>query len=146
MLEEGVIISGGLFSVSESLFCGWIIIMVNPYYCVAIYVLYIHIHTYMIDRLIDRYNRAQSKCTKLWKQSSAIKQLLETFFSRHKNLKWLHYRWYMYEHKVCSVISKPSQNSSRCASSFKYSLVLLNSWEVNFTKVKSLEFLAHCLW
>ena len=80
MLEKGVIISGGLFSVSESLFCGWIMIMVNPYYCVAIYVLYIHIHTYMIDRSIDRYNRAQSKCTKPWKQSSAIEQLLETLF------------------------------------------------------------------
>ena len=32
---------------------------------------------------------------------------------------WLHHRLYMYEHNVCSVISEPSQSSSRRVSSFK---------------------------
>ena len=56
---------------------------------------------------------------------------------RHKDVHWLHHRWYMYEHNVCSVTSEPSQSSSRRVLSFKYSTALLNNREVNFAKVKS---------
>ena len=41
------------------------------------------------------------------------------------------------EHNMCSVNSKPSQNSCRRISSFKQASVLLNKWKVNFTIVKS---------
>ena len=46
---------------------------------------------------------------------------------------------------MCSVTSEPSQSSSRRFLSFRDSSVLLNSWKVNFTKVKSFYSLAHCL-
>ena len=44
------------------------------------------------------------------KQSSAIKQLLEPV-PRHKDVHWLHHRWYMYERHICSVTSEPSQST-----------------------------------
>ena len=64
------------------------------------------------------YIGTQSKCTKQWKQSSAIKQLLETLFLTITICNGFT-RQYMYEHIVCSVTSKPSQSSSRHVSSFK---------------------------
>ena len=48
-------------------------------------------------------------------------------------MHWLYHRSYIDKHNVSSVTSKPSQNSSRCVSSFKYSSVLQKTWEVNFT-------------
>ena len=48
-------------------------------------------------------------------------------------------RWYINEHNVCSVTSKPSQSSNRSVLSFKDSSALLNDWEVKFTKVHESE-------
>ena len=61
-------------------------------------------------------------------------------------MHWLHHRWHICEHKVCSVTHKICKSSTRHVSSFKDSSVLLNNWEVNFTKVKSFLSLAHYLW
>ena len=41
------------------------------------------------------------------------------------------------ESNVSSVISKPSQSSSRCVSSFQDSSKLLNIQKLKFTKVRS---------
>ena len=100
--------------------------------------IYIYIYIYIYINI-----RTQSKCTKWWKQSSAINR---NSLYRHKNVHWLHHRWNMYEHNVFSVTSNPSQSSSRRVSSLKDSSALLNKWEVNFTKVKSFLSLPHCLW
>ena len=35
------------------------------------------------------------KCTKRWKQSAGIKQLLENLIFRHKDVHWLYHRCYM---------------------------------------------------
>ena len=50
----------------------------------------------------------QNQNTKRWKQSSAIKKLLETV-PRHKDVHWLHHRWY--ERHVCSITSEQSQST-----------------------------------
>ena len=88
----------------------------------------------------------QPKCTLGWKQSLVIKQVSETLFFAIKmctgcttDVSWMNT-------KACSVTSEPYQRSSSYVSFFKDSSVLLNFWEMNFTKVKSFLSLAHCFW
>ena len=59
-------------------------------------------------------------------ESSAIRQLLGILYIANKNEHWFHSKYYMTEHNVCSVTSKPFQSSSRRVSFFKESLALLN--------------------
>ena len=85
--------------------------------------IYIYIYIYLY---IYIYIGTQSKCTKRWKQSSAIKQLLETLFLAIKMCTDFTTD-VLNEHNVSSAPSEPSQGSSRNVSSFKDSSALLNN-------------------
>ena len=54
------------------------------------------------------------------------------------------YRCYMDKLNVWNVTSDPSQRRRRCVTSFKGSSLLLNNWEVNYTKV-TLHALRSCI-
>ena len=60
------------------------------------------------------YIGTQSKDTKRWKQSTAIKQVLETLFLAIKMCTDFPTDVILDEHNMCSVTSEPSQNSSYC--------------------------------
>ena len=69
-----------------------------------------------------------AKCTKRWKQSSALKHLLETLLLGIKMCTGFTAYVIWTNTKVCSVINEPNQDSSRCVSFFKDSSALLNIW------------------
>ena len=75
----------------------------------------------------------RAKCTKRWKQSSALKHLLETLL-RGIRMRTGFTAYVIWTNtKVCSVINEPNQDSSRCVSFFKDSSALLNIWALLIT-------------
>ena len=89
------------------------------------------------------YIERKPKCTRRWKQSSVIKQLLEAMFLAIKmctgfitDVIWMKIMCVVCQWmKTMCVNGESYQSSSRRALSFKDSSALLNIWEMKKSKV-----------